>query len=422
MRRSQRLSSISMRTGISNIMTALLLCLPLLCGRAEAQQPDVEEYRRSSLYSLLIAHPEFRYGEEISQVFHTIPIPEKFNDHNLNRRVLNSLVYNKKGKDEPLYISNFLDKNAIARRLVAKWYNRDKATGAFDMSLISERGYYDASFGDVQASMATIRGLAQLADAGEELVQNTFVLVNDIYYVDKEVQAQKWSFALDVLGAVADGIMGTETGLRDVASIVKDIEGFRVVVVSHLYRLNFSEDVMWEFYEKYYFDKENIDPDRRAQFDALTGLFKLEYVDSQVVSSGKTSIKGVNTDTPDQMIRKVCTRAIDKSIVELQRANELFRVKMPLYTTTPAITAKIGMKEGVTESSRYEVLLPTEDEDGRTKYERQGIIRPIKGKVWDNRYMSVEELAENATLDVTTFEVVSGCKNIAPGMLIREIF
>lgn len=355
-------------------------------------------------------------------MFHTIPIPEKFNDHNLNRRVLNSLVYNKKGKDEPLYISNFLDKNAIARRLVAKWYNRDKATGAFDMSLISERGYYDASFGDVQASMATIRGLAQLADAGEELVQNTFVLVNDIYYVDKEVQAQKWSFALDVLGAVADGIMGTETGLRDVASIVKDIEGFRVVVVSHLYRLNFSEDVMWEFYEKYYFDKENIDPDRRAQFDALTGLFKLEYVDSQVVSSGKTSIKGVNTDTPDQMIRKVCTRAIDKSIVELQRANEIFRVKMPLYTTTPAITAKIGMKEGVTESSRYEVLLPKEDEDGRTKYERQGIIRPIKGKVWDNRYMSVEELAENATLDVTTFEVVSGCKNIAPGMLIREIF
>ncbi len=410
----------SMRSGISKIVVLSLLCPIFFGGRAVAQPTEQTEYRRSSLYSILIAHPEFRYGEEIAEVFETIPIPEKFNDHNLNRRVLNTVVYDKKGKEEPVYISRFLDKNAIARRLVAKWYNRQKGSGAFDMGLIQERGYYNASFRDIQLAEKDIRGYAQLADAGDELIQNTFVLVNDIYYVDKELQAQKWALALDVIATVADAAAGRSTGLKDIAGIVREIEGFRVIVVSHLYKLNFPEEVMWEFYNDYYFDQSAPDPARKTKFDQCIDLFKLDYVGSQVVSSGKTSIKGVNTDTPEQMIKKVCTRAIDKSIVELQRENEVFRVKTPLYTTGPAITAKIGLKEGVSESSRYEVLLRKEV-DGRTKYERQGVIRPVKGLIWDNRYMSVEELAENATLDATTFEVVSGCGNLFPGMLIREI-
>lgn len=408
-----------MKSGISKITLLLLLCPILFGGRAVAQQRE-GEYRRSSLYSMLISHPEYRYGNEIAEVFQTIPIPDKFNDHNLNRRVLNSVARDKKGKEEPEYITRFLDKNAIARRLVAKWYNRQKGSGAFDMGLIQERGFYDATFQDIELAKADIRGLGQLADAGEELIDNTFVLVNDIYYVDKELQAQKWAAVLDVVATVADAAAGTNTGLKDIAGIVREIEGFRVIVVSHLYKLNFSEEVMWEFYNTYYYSDKQIDFQKKLAFDECTDLFKLEYVGSQVVASGKTSIKGVNTDTPEQMIKKVCTRSIDKSIAELQRANEVFRVKTPLHTTGPVITAKIGMKEGVSESSRYEVLLRKE-KDGRTIYERQGVLRPAKGMIWDNRYMSVEELAENATLDVTTFEVVSGCKDLSPGMLIREI-
>lgn len=402
-------------------MIWLLLCLIFIAGQTMAQQPDpMSEYRRSSLYSILIAHPEFRYGEEIADVFQTIPIPEKFNDHNLNRRILHSLVHDKKSTEEPKYISSFLAQNAIARRLVAKWYNRQKESGAFDTSLIAQRGYYDASFQDIQISKNDNRGYAQLADAGEELIQNTFVLVNDIYYIDKELKAQKWALALGVLGAIADGLTNTQSGLQDAAHLIEQIKGFRVIVVSHLYRLDFTQEVMLQFYEQFYFDKEDLQPKKKAAFDRSMDLFQLKYIGSQVVASGETSFQGVNLDTPEQMIRKVCTRAIDKSIVELQKSHEVFRVKTPLHTTTPHIKAKIGLKEGVSEHSRYEVLLPKEV-DGRTKYERQGIIRPVKELIWDNRYMSVEELAENATLDATTFEVVSGCQNLYQGMLIREI-
>ncbi len=386
------------------------------CASGQQQEP----YRRSSLYSLVIAHPEFRYGEEIEQTFLTIPIPEKFNDHNLNRRVLYSLRHDRKTKKEPLVITRFLEENAIAKRLVSKWYDRKKETGAFDMNLIAERGFYNANFLDIERARNHIRGYGILADAGEELIRNTFVLVNDIYYVDKELKAQKWAFWLNVIGALTEAVTGSDGGFSQAANIIKDITGFRVIVISHLYRLVFTDEQMWTFYNDYYYDAEQMDLQKKEAFDQDRNLFQLEYVNSQVVDSGKTSIRGVNTDTPEQMIRKVCTRAIDEAIAELQRNNEVFRVKTPLYSVSPRITAKIGRKEGVDEKHRYEVLERREDENGRTVYVRMGIIRPVAGEIWDNRYMALEEEAENAELSATTFEVVRG-GNFYPGMLIREI-
>ena len=52
-------------------------------------------------------------------------------------------------------------------------------------------------------------------------------------------------------------------------------------------------------------------------------------------------------------------------------------------------------------------------------YEKVGVIRPVKGKIKDNRYMATEEESVDAALDATEFEVVSG-KNFFAGMLIRE--
>lgn len=78
------------------------------------------------------------------------------------------------------------------------------------------------------------------------------------------------------------------------------------------------------------------------------------------------------------------------------------------------------MKEDITQDSRYEVLEQVINDKGITSYKRVGVIKPVAGKIWDNRFMAVEEGAENATLGFTTFEKVSG-GDFYPGMLIREI-
>ena len=91
-----------------------------------------------------------------------------------------------------------------------------------------------------------------------------------------------------------------------------------------------------------------------------------------------------------------------------------------LHVIDGKLAAYIGMKEDITPESRYEVLLPVEDERGITTYKRVGIIKPIKGRIWDNQYMAdIENTAESA-LDATYFEKVSG-GDFFPGMLIREM-
>ena len=105
--------------------------------------------------------------------------------------------------------------------------------------------------------------------------------------------------------------------------------------------------------------------------------------------------------------------------MDLQRNYEEFKTKSPLVSIEP-LTAYIGMKEGVTSKSKFEVLEVIEMEDGSHKYDKVGVIEPIENLIWDNRFMASEEGAVGANLGYTTFKKVSG-KDFAKGMLIREM-
>lgn len=378
-------------------------------------QDDAEKYRRSSIYSICISHDNATYANEISDVFVNMPVPDKFNNHDLNIKILSST--DKKESNEN--ITTFLDANNVARRLVGYWFMRDPSTGECSLDLISERGLYDADYFDVELSRQSIRGEAMLRDAGEELIKNTFVLVNDIRYVDKQKSAAVASGVLRGIGAIAGAIFGYDLSdiTNTVSDLVENIRGFRVIVTSYLYQLEWNDTIAAKFYNDYYIAPGTKDEVKRMAFTTDTSTFKLRYVGVKRIDSGQTSYAGIFE--PVDMIRKVCMRAIDKSVVELQRTYDEFKVKTPIFSVSP-ITAKIGMKEGMTDESRYEVLERIKKEDGTTEYKRVGVIAPIPGKIWDNRYMATEEQAYGSNLTCTTFRKVSG-GTFYPGMLIREI-
>jgi hypothetical protein len=405
---------------ISMMKKQIIAIILLLFVLNSYSQNEVADYKRSSLYSMLISHPSQTFSEDIQNVFSTIPIPDKFDDHSLSVKIVSSTT---KKQEEVSVVDVFIENNAIARRMVGKWFDRDPETGLFDMNLIALRGNYDATYFDVDLAKRTIRGTAQLADAGEELIGNTFLLVNDIKYIDRGEGAKVAGGIIKTLGTVVALYTGNSDWMdvgNSVGGLVEAIKGFKVTVTSHLYRLEWNDDIANKLYESYYMTETNFNADKKTAFENDKQLFKLKYVGQQSVNSGKTSIEGINTDTPEQMIRKVCTRAIDKSIVELQKAHEEFRVKTPIFQTGSTIQVKIGMKEGVTSDSRFEVLEQSIDETGKTQYKRAGIIRPVSGKIWDNRYMAAEERAEGADLTCTEFKKVSG-DDFRIGMLIREI-
>ena len=409
-------------------MKQFLLLMIILVPFYTSYAQDMK-YRRSSMYSVLIRHPEKEFGKDIDTVFRQMPLPDKFDNHNLKVRAINAGVFEKskntEEEDACKMIETFLAKNDIAKRLVAKWFNRKSGRGkdgTFDMNLIIERGLYDASYFDAQLAEMSVRGQSMLADAGEELIGNTYVLFNDIKYVDKEEESGLAAAGLLIVGSLASQFTGglasaiISYGTDAVVGITDKIAGFRVVVTSYLYRLNWDEEIANTFYTEYYMSSPN--PERKAAFDAVDGLFKLTYLGCQKSVSEKAGLEGVHDK--NDMIRKVCTRAIDKNVALLQKSYEEFRVKTPLFSTEP-ITAKIGLKEDITADSRFEVLEIVEKEDGRTEYKRVGIIKPIKGRIWDNRFMAeFEEENKETDLTATEFEIVNG-SGFYPGMLIREI-
>ncbi len=407
----------------------VLLWLVVFPFLASAQNQNVS-YRRSSLYSILIRHPEKDFGKDIDTVFRMVPIPEKFDDHNLKIRAINAAVVSKNKNSDSQNIIDytidpFLQKNEIAKRLVSKWFNRKEGKsgdGTFDINIIIERGLYNADFYDYQTAIRSIRGQSLLADAGEELIGQTFVMFNDIRYIDKEEETALMAAGISFAGAIASQFTGGLTSLAisygsaATSHLTASIVGFRVSITSYLYRLNWSDSVAAVFYQDYYMDEPIME--KKNAYNQEKNLFNLEYIGSHTIVSSETTLRGVNTK--NDMIRKVCERAIDKNIAQLQKEYEVFRVKTPLFSIKP-LTAKIGLKEDIDENSRFEVLEMIEDENGRIRYKRVGIVKPVKGKIWDNRFMAeFEEENEGSTRTETEFEVVSG-SGFYPGMLLREM-
>lgn len=391
------------------------------CGYVRAG--DVK-YHRSSLYSILLKHPEQRFSNEIIEAFKSIPIPERFNDHNLKYTVMSAPIIKELTKEEieGAYkdaIWNMLNRNQIGGRLVEKWFNYSPISQGFDMSLVKERGYYDANILDINIALNSARGMVTIEDAGEELISHTYVLVNDIRYADKTTQRNFQGFAL-VAGLLASSFIPAASlvaaPLIPIAVHINDlVVGFKVYVTSYLFKLDWNKDIADNFYsnlwvelgskEKYNVFKNNMD------------RFTLSYLGCTTIFSGETSLAGIKYEK--DMFRKVCTRSIDKAISELQKSFNEFKVYSPLISTDP-VFAYVGMKEGVTERSQYEVLEVSIGENGKTSYVRKGIIQPIEGKIWDNRYMAEFEEGYDASVTGTVFKIVSG-GDFYPGMLIREI-
>jgi len=391
--------------------------------QAQTNQDDYE-YERASICMMMIKHPSKKFGNEIQFVFSRMQLPSRFNNHELGVR----LVAFAEDREQTTNISSFIRQVSLGRRLVAKWFNRSKGTGMMNMNLIRERGLYNSTKSAENVARNQLRGEALLEDAGEMLLNDTYFIMNDITYVDKSVGWGIFKDALNVTTSLASNWLAKvdisddenpfeNPALASINATLDDLKGFTVKICSYLYKLKWNDDIASQFYSQYYVDSSDYDKQKVANFDKEKDLFELEYVGKVENSHANTTLNGITTN--EQLIRKVCTRAIDKNLADLQHEFASFRIKAPLISTTPLI-AYVGMKEDITASSRFEVLERSINKEGHIEYKRVGVIRPIKDKIWDNRYWASEENTNESALGATYFQKVSG-GDFYPGMLIREI-
>ncbi len=423
----------------SKMNKKLLLLAVAVAGFVTAgfsQNPEVK-YRRSSLHTMILEMDNFPQKGVILDAFKNAPFPDKYNNHTIGEKSFDPKAYpltaaeleaikaeqsklsgdkDIERKETPIQIEKYLKQQKVANQLVAKWFNR-QPDGSFDMSLISERGSYNASQLEANVAKGSARGVTSLADAGIELIGNTFVVISKFKYVNNEITA---AAVRDVAKRAASQLtnqvarMAAEKAAD--ATYEKTKEGYSVWTTSFLYKLKWNDSIEAVFYNDLWMDKNSIDPQRKAAFDN-TDLFQLEFIGDEK-AAGLVTFKIGEKRTEEQIIEKVTIRTIDAIYAKLQKQYDVFKPKVPLSSGSP-ITAKIGMKEGLEGGEKFEVLEQVLDpKTGLTRYDSKGTITVEKNSIWDNRYNAADETLATDGPNVTTFK---GGKGYYPGMLIKQM-
>jgi hypothetical protein len=410
----------------NNIVKKVFFSLAAICIlgiiNTKAQTTDFK-YRRSSLAMILIDANKFENKDIVWDSWSKYPFPDKYDKHDiatktirigggdtLNTKETTNLVQGK--TDFQAEIEKAIKEQKIAHQLVATWFNRS-ADGKFDTKLIEERGFYNASELEFEIAQKQTKGVGALGDAGEELINNTFVAFTQFtFFPNEPVALAMKEVALLATKNISNSLAKALAESAAELAYNKAKDGYSLFSKTWLYKLTWNDSIAAVFYEELWDNPEAFDQ---------SDIFKLELVGSQKNTS---LILFAGDKTKEQIINKVEVRNLDNVFAELQKKHDVFKSKVPVLTVNP-LTAKIGMKEGLKGGEKFEVLEMTQDpKTGRTKYVSMGKTTVNKKFVWDNRYNAGEapeievKDKDGNPVTVTTFKNV---KKAQPGMLLRQV-
>lgn len=413
----------------------------MLCAANAYAQDTIEKYRRSSLHMVLIESETFPSKESVMKSWDNYEISDKYNKHFVASKVMNPAqyavteatqnaeaskmsqmgssaiagakssassatggAYDDEAAAMPAKIEQYIAETGLAKQLVSKWFNVS-ATGEMDMTLVQERGFYNASEMDAAIASGQARGLASLADAGEELIANTFVTFSKLNYVSNEVAA---GVVLTAAKLKADKIKIPTAQAAAIAAAElayeKAKEGYSVWTTTWLYQLEWNTTVASEFWDMW---------GDKAAFDN-SDIFKMTLV-GQESNQSLVTFSLTESRTEEEIIDMATVRNIDNVFAKLQKQYDVFKPKTPITGINP-ITAQIGLKEGLDYDDSFEVLERVlNSKTGLTEYKVVGKASINKNEpIWDNRYNA-------GATDASEVTVFKGSKKIQAGMLLRLV-
>jgi len=371
-------------------------------GDAESQSkvaPAVTEYNRNAL-TVLILNNHNRYMNDLEQASSGILIPDKFDNNLLSKRTITS----RQSNEEAIQLALINEK--IPNDILARWFARDDS-GRFSMEVIHKRGLYNATDDEVRKASGSKLGMAKLKDAGEILIDHSYIMVlefSNIKTMDQIYDAQD---------AAKRAIMGDKY-----EPVKRRKNGWKGNVKAYIYRLNFNDSIVDIFYNDLWIyddDDEAVIAEKKAKFEQMN--FPLASV---ITLKGKADGSQYNAGeilapprqlTKEELFQKMINTGMSSILYDVERKVEEFRVKTPLYGTHP-LRAKIGKKEGVKTDYRYFVIELEQNKKGETKAVRKGVVRAKKAV--DNR----QKATGNSKL-YTTFYQTAG-HSLMSGMLLQQ--
>lgn len=450
------------------------ICLQLISASAlaknEVADSMVQNFKRSSLYTILITSDaqNKHYEEETAkgqgaselmsiaksfantdqkkaandstegsifalpaQVFTTIEIPNQFNDHNLQWRVINydsikGLIteedldlYTPKKKNKgaglgafaksmvgmdtkgdeinaefnkytPAVLGKFFTANHIPEEIIAKWYcYNPEGEQHWSDGLVLDRGQYNFTPDELAKAATDISLRAKIDQTAFDLIGNTYVLAVNLRFRSYQAIVAEAAAIAEAVGSQFGSLGSLASKAASAGASAATGDGYTVQAVTDLYRLVWNDDINQAFAEEIFNNNGSME-------DLINnGICKLEYLGTEKSSSNIR--QSLFSEKPiSSLVTRATARAIDEAIINLQNSHEEFRTVFPIIGGSgETVFAAIGTKEGLNEKDEYEILEAREKEDGSISYKPIGTVKAVKGTIWNNAYGAREEVEEN---------------------------
>lgn len=456
-------------------VAALVMGATLTASAAKVD--SLPDFMRSSIYTFIVRsdYQDQKLDKKVEnatesmsklaqQAFLEIPTPDQFNDHNLDTRVVdfdaytvtaeevdaaNATIGKKKEKkglgmmkslagaatgtsqiigevdtvdtNMAAVLQKHFDQQGVAAHMVGKWYGYNiNGDNKYDPegTLIVDRGGYAARKQDLINANSSVNKLHAFSQLGYEMIPKTFVLAINLRYRSIKEIVDETSSAAAGVASMFGGYGQLAGAALKAGTQLANVDGYSVQAVSYLYQLEWNPEIETRLYEEYW--------DKPIEDLVASGICKLKFVGKTKDRANVGSIGKSNKGT--EHIQRAVARAIDKTIVKLQKEYEDFRTNAPITKVEDGyVYAEIGMKEGLVKGDKYDILEKQEDETGKVTYNKIGTVEPDEKMIWDNRYGAFDTVDSEDKEEVANADAIKlgasafKCKkkDVYPGMFLR---
>ena len=296
----------------------------------------------------------------------------------------------------PAAMQKYFATNHTAEQMVGKWFDYNAAnTPKWDLNLISDRGFYNASAQDA-ANAASNGSTALLAQDGFALLNKTFVVgINLRFRSNIAIMAEAQALA-DAAASMAGGIGVLASQVAGGITGMAVGKGYSVQANTFLYKLEWNDDIQNRFAEDIF------DKDATMEDLIQSGLCKLVPV-GKAKETARVRQSITNSRPESELVRIATEQAIDKALNKLQEKVEDFRTftRISEVGSDGIVYAKIGTKEGLSKNDEYEILEERLNEKtNRIEFKSVGTVKVVENQIWENRAGIAQDINDYSDEDL----------------------
>jgi hypothetical protein len=307
-----------------------------------------------------------------------------------------------------------------SRDIIGTWFSRD-SLGNMSSDLWNERVNHAKT--DDHVNLAKNSAINRTTLLGEDLIKKTYVI---IHLVDKIYTYKKYYDNKDR----ENEILGKYQKKKN-KPILRVKEGYLSEYKSYLYKLDFNDSLLIDFYDRYWLDEyiktgreEKIADWKNATFPVnKLSIYNFNHNNSQIskqyylnmmVSNPAMIVlynKKIKSIPPvENLIPRIGAVNLTSKVLNINIKNiEDFKLKVPVFSAYP-ILAKIGTKEGIKKNKRWAIYEIKIDKNGHQKKHKSG-------------YARITEIGQNDTIasgnSATSIFRQHGGKRTYSGMLLE---